>query len=84
MIPSRRRSCRRAIQTRIRPLPTDVNSRNSPTIVDLAKESLSYGRFSLSYWPLVELNTTAGATFPTDSAMVCGYRSVTLFRLLDS
>jgi hypothetical protein len=33
------------------------------------------------YWPLVELNTTAGATFPTDSAtdstMVCGYQPAT-------
>jgi hypothetical protein len=44
MIPSRRRSCRRAIQTKCDRLRSGLNNGNSPTIVDLSKESLLYGQ----------------------------------------
>jgi len=45
MIPSRRRACRRAIQTSMRPLPIRSKQRKFSSIVRLSTESSSYDRF---------------------------------------
>ena len=70
MIPSRRRPCRRAIQTKCCRFQPGVNSGNSPSIVNLATESLSYGRF-LSSMPGGIITADRGVGSPRPG---CGQR----------